>query len=118
MVGVVARALLRSTPLFPIVGFLLHLRRDKGLSVSAVKGYQSAITSVFALKGLDLAASRELSVLLWSFSKSARHEELCPSAWDVTLVLQSLTCAAYEPLRTSEERFLAQTMLFLLALAK
>ena len=33
------------------------------------------------------------------------------------LVLQSLTQALYKPLRTSEERFLAQKTLFLLALA-
>ena len=43
--------------------------------------------------------------------------ELRPPAWDVSLVLQSLTGALYEPLRMCEERFLAQKMLFLLALA-
>ena len=40
-----------------IVDFLVHLRCDKGLSVSAVKGYRSALNSVFALKGMDLADS-------------------------------------------------------------
>ena len=58
--------------------FLIHLRHDKGLSVSAVKGYSSALNSVLALKGRDVA-----------------------------LVLQSLTGAPYEPLRTCDERFLA-----------
>ena len=43
--------------------------------------------------------------------------ELRPPAWDVALVLQSLTGAPYEPLRTCDERFLAQKTLFLLALA-
>ena len=43
--------------------------------------------------------------------------ELRPPAWDVSLVLQSLTGAPYEPLRMCEERFLAQETLFLLALA-
>ena len=56
-------------------------------------------------------------MLIRSFSKSVRPEELRPLAWDVTLVLQSLTGAPYEPLRTSDERFLAQKTLFLLALA-
>ena len=100
-----------------IVGFLVHLCRDKGLSVSAVKGYRSALNSVFALKGMDLADSRPISMLIRSFSKSVRPEELRLPAWDVTLVLQSLTRAPYEPLRTSDERFLAQKTLFLLALA-
>ena len=56
-------------------------------------------------------------MLIRSFSKSVRPKELRPPALDVTLVLQSLTGAPYEPLRTSDERFLSQKTLFLLALA-
>ena len=100
-----------------VVDFLIHLRQDKGLSVSAVKGYCSALNSVLALKGRDLAASREITTLLRSFSRSVNPVELRPPAWDVSLVLQSLTGAPYEPLRTCDERFLAQKTLFLLALA-
>ena len=100
-----------------VVDFLIHLRQDKGLSVSAVKGYCWALNSVLALKGRDLAASREITTLLRSFVRSVNPVELRPPAWDVSLVLQSLTGAPYEPLRTCEERFLAQKTLFLLALA-
>ena len=99
-----------------VVDFLIHLRHDKGLSVSAVKGYRSTLNSVLALKGRDLASSREITMLLHSFSRSVDPVELRPPAWDVALVLQSLTGALYEPLRTCDERFLAQKMLFLLAL--
>ena len=99
-----------------VVDFLIHLRQDKGLSVSAVKGYCSALNSVLGLKGWDLAASREITTLLRSFARSVNPVELRPPAWDVSLVFQSLTGAPYEPLRTCEERFLAQKMLFLLAL--
>ena len=67
-----------------IMDFLVHLCRDKGLSVSAVKGYQSALNSFFALKGMDLTDSRPISMLIRSFSKSVRLEELRPPAWDVT----------------------------------
>ena len=100
-----------------VVDFLIHLRQDKGLSVSAVKGYCSALNSVLALKGRDLAASREITTLLRSFARSVNPVELRPPAWDVSLVLQSLTGAPYEPLQTCEECFLAQKTLFLLALA-
>ena len=51
-----------------VVDFLIHLLQDKGLSVSAVKGYSSALNSVLALKGRDLASSREITMLLRSFS--------------------------------------------------
>ena len=100
-----------------VVDFLIHLRHDKGLSVSAVKGYSSALNSVLALKGRDLASSGEIMMLLRGFSRSVDPVELRPPAWDVALVLQSLIGAPYEPLRTCEERFLAQKTLFLLALA-
>ena len=97
--------------------FLIHLRHDKGLSVSAVKGYSSALNSILALKGRDLASSREITMLFRSFLRSVDPVELRPPAWDVALVLQSLTGAPYETLRTCDERFLAQKTLFLLALA-
>ena len=97
--------------------FLIHLRHDKGLSVSAVRGYSSALNSVLALKGRDFSSSREITMLLRSFSRSLDPVELRPPAWDVALVLQSLTGAPYEPLRTRDERFLAQKTLLLLALA-
>ena len=100
-----------------VVDFLIHLRHDKGLSVSVVKGYSSALNSVLALKGRDLASSREITMLLRSFSRSVDPVALRPPAWDVALVLQSLTGALHEPLRTCDERFLAQKTLFLLALA-
>ena len=47
-----------------VVDFLIHLRQDKGLSVSAVNGYSSALNSILALKGRDLASSREITMLL------------------------------------------------------
>ena len=97
--------------------FLIHLCHDKGLSVSAVKSYSSALNSVLALKGRDLASSRKITMLLRSFSRSVDPVELRPPAWDVALVLQSLTGAPYEPLQTCDERFLAQKTLFRLALA-
>ena len=93
-----------NTTVLVVVDFLIHLRHDKGLSVSAVKGYSSALNSVLALKGRDLASSREITMLLRSFALSVDPVELRPPAWDVALVLQSLTGALYEPLRTCDER--------------
>ena len=55
-----------------VVDFLIHLRHDKGLSVSAVKGYSSALNSVLALNGRDLASSREITMLLRSFLEIRR----------------------------------------------
>ena len=100
-----------------IVDFLIHVRKDKGFSVLALKGYRSTINSVFTLKGLDLANSKELSVLFRSFAKTCSPQDLRPPAWDVARVLQSLTNQPYEPIKEAEECFLAQKTLFLIALA-
>ena len=82
-----------------IVDFLIHLRRDKGFSLSVLKGYRSAINSVLALKRTDLGESRELTMLSRSFAKSCSTTDLRPPAWD------------------AEERLLAHKTLFLLAFA-
>ena len=56
-------------------------------------------------------------MLFQSFAKSCPTAGLRPPAWDVALVLSSLTTAPYEPLKDAEERLLAHKTLFLLALA-
>ena len=42
--------------------------RDKYLSVSAIRGYHSALGQAIGIKGLDLLTSKELAMLFWSFS--------------------------------------------------
>ena len=84
---------------------------EGALLQSTVKGYSSALNLGLALKG------QAITMLLRSFSRSVDPVELRPPAWDVALVLQSLTGAPYEPLQTCDECFLAQKTLFLLALA-
>ena len=43
-----------------LVDFLVHFHHDKGLSVSTVTGSRSALNSVFALKDLVRATSRDI----------------------------------------------------------
>ena len=100
-----------------IADFLVYLRREKLLSLSAVKGYRSALNSVFALRGMDLSASRELSMLMRGFKKSLSPQEVRPPEWDVTLVLSYLRGAPFEPLRQASLRDVTLKTLFLLALA-
>ena len=69
-----------------IVDFLIHLCRDKGLSVSVVKGYSSSLNSVLALTGRDLASSQEITMLFRSFSRSVDPVELRPPSWDISLM--------------------------------
>ena len=56
-------------------------------------------------------------MFLRHFSKTVEPEELRPPPWVVTLVLRGLTRDLYVPFWSSDECFLAQSLLFLLALA-
>ena len=76
-----------------VMDFLIHLRPDTVLFVSAVEGSSTALTSVLALKSWDLASSQEVTMLLRCFSRCLVPFELLPPAWDVSVVLQSLTGA-------------------------
>ena len=72
---------------------------------------------VLRLKGVDLSDSWEISMLMKSFEQSFPPRELRPPAWDVTLVLRSLTQTPYEPLNLCSDRDLTIKTVFLLALA-
>ena len=97
--------------------FLIHLRRDKGFSLSALKGYRSSINSVLALKGTDFAESRELTMLFEASRSLVPLLTYAPRPgmwrWSSTVSL----AAPYEPPKDAEERLLAHKTLFLLALA-
>ena len=56
-------------------------------------------------------------MFLRNFSRSVEPEELRPPPWVVTLVLRGLPQDLYVPFWSSDERFLVQSPLFLLALA-
>ena len=56
-------------------------------------------------------------MLFGSFAESCPTTDLRPPAWDVALVLNSLTAAPYKPIKEAEERLLTHKNLFLLALA-
>ena len=55
--------------------------------------------------------------LLRSFCLESAERQLCPPAWDLSLVLRYLNTSAFEPLSVAPLRALTQKVLFLLALA-
>ena len=91
MVGVGEEVLLQANATAPVVvDFLIHLRQDEGLSVSAVKGYNSALNSVIALWVWDLSDSLELRCFV-VFARSVDLVKIRSPLWDVSLILQGLT---------------------------
>ena len=101
-----------------IADFFSSLCRDKGLLVSASKGYRSALSQVFAMKGLDLPPSRDNGQPLQELWKSPAPPRVAkPPQWNVAWVLDSLRRPPYEPLNRASNRDLTLKTIFLLALA-
>ena len=66
---------------------------------------------------LELGSNKELKRLIQSFYKSRPKASRHIPSWDLTLVLQALTKAPFEPLSLAEPKFLTWKTVFLIALA-
>ena len=97
--------------------FLLFLWEKKGLSVSAIKGFRSMLSAVFAYKLPEISSSIVLRNLIRSFLISRPQSPPVPPAWDLDLVLKDLMSSKYEPLESKDLRTLTKKALFLTALA-
>ena len=100
-----------------VADFLCWLRSSTNLGVSSIKGYRSMLSAVFRFQLPSLSTHPVLRDLLRSFCLESAERQLCPPAWDLSLVLRYLNSSAFEPLSIAPMRALTQKVLFLLALA-
>ena len=106
-----------SRPTLPnIADFLLWLRRVRKLSVSAVMGYRSMLSSVFRFKLPEISSSPVLQDLLRSFQVESPSRMVRPPSWDLNKVLHHLRSSTYEPSANLSLRSLTKKVLFLLSL--
>ena len=107
-----------STPsIIKIADFLFFLRKEKGLSVSSIKGFRSMLSSVFKFRLMDIQDSFILKDLLRSFELERPPRSPNPPSWDLVKVLAFLRDARFEPLASCDFQFLTMKVLFLLSLA-
>ena len=104
-------------PTVPIIAeFFLFLFSEKKLLPQTIEGYRSAL-SMKLDADLELGSNKELKRLIQSFYKSRPKATRHIPSWDLTLVLQALTKAPFEPLSLAEPKFLTWKTVFLIALA-
>ena len=93
-------------PTVPIIAeFFLFLFSEKKLLPQTIEGYRSAL-SMKLDADLELGSNKELKRLIQSFYKSRPKTSRHIPSWDLTLVLQALTKAPFEPLSFAEPKFL------------
>ena len=100
-----------------VADFLCWLRSSKSLSVSSTKGYRSMLSAVFRFQLPSLSSHPVIRDLLRSFCLESAGRQLCPPAWDLSMVLRYPNTSTFEPLSDAPLRALTQKVLFLLALA-
>ena len=100
-----------------VADFLYWLRFTRGLSVSSLRGYRSALSAVFCFHLPSLSSDPVIRNLLRSFRLSSAERVMRPPAWDLSKVLTNLVSPAFEPLSQASFRALTMKTLFLLALA-
>ena len=104
-------------PTVPIIAeFFLFLFSEKKLLPQTIEGYRSAL-SMKLDADLELGSNKELKRLIQSFYNSRPKTSRHIPSWDLTLVLQALTKAPFEPLSLAEPKFLTWKTVFLIALA-
>ena len=103
-------------PTVPIIAeFFLFLFSEKKLLPQTIEGYRSALYMKLDAD-LELGSNKELKRLIQSFHKSRPKASHHVPSWDLTLVLQALTKAPFEPLSLAEPKFLTWKTVFLIAL--
>ena len=101
-----------------IADFLLFLREVKKLSVSCIKGYRAALSSVFKFsEGLNIGSNPVISDLISAFEKEVPRRRFVPPKWDLDIVLRYLRSPTFEPIQNLTLHRLTQKTAFLLALA-
>ena len=105
------------TPIPDLIDFFVFLKKQRGLSVSAIEGYRAALTPLFSLNNHKIENSVELNLLFKSFKRSGVRERIRPPHWDINVVLLSLKVAPFEPFREAPLKEMTMKTLFLVALA-
>ena len=105
------------TKIHQLADFFLYLRETKGLGLSALKGYRSALSSVLRHSGVDLIASPDIRDLFKHFENQLLFRKSPSLNWNLDVVLSFLMGPPFEPLQDCSLKRLTSKTLFLLALA-
>ena len=97
--------------------FFLFLFEKKGMVVSTIKGYRSALHSVLRHTGLIINSDPDIADVIRSLSIRAPRKPKKVVHWNLDVVLKFLCSDKFEPLHSSSLLSLTKKTLILVALA-
>ena len=99
-----------------IVDFGLYLFQERHLQPSTIDGYRTALADKIGNDKVNISKEENLTGLLDSFHRDKPKGRRGVPTWNLSLVLQQLTKAPFEPLRKASLKHLILKTIFLLAL--
>ena len=97
--------------------FFMYLHQDLNRRPSTIDGYRTAIVDTFGPAGHHIAQSSDLHRLLSSFHRDRPKSSRNLPKWNLSVVLNELTKAPFEPMKDTYLKHLTLKTAFLLALA-
>ena len=98
--------------------FYMYLYQDLNRRTSTIDGYRTAIVETLDPVSLHISQSSGFNRLLSSFHRDCPKSSMNLSKWNLSVVLNELTKAHFEPMKDTEPKHLTLKTAFLLALAK
>ena len=100
-----------------ISDFFMYLYQDLNRRPSTIDGYRTAIVDTLGPAGHHIAQSSDLHRLLSSFHRDRPKSSRNVPKWNLSVVLNELTKAPFEPMKDTDLKHLTFKTAFLLALA-
>ena len=95
----------------------MYLYQDLNRRPSTIDGYRTAIVDTLGPAGHHIAQSSDLHRLLFSFHRDCPKSSRNLPKWNLSVVLNELTKAPFEPMKDTDLKHLTLKTAFLLALA-
>ena len=99
-----------------ISDFFMYLYQDLNRRPSTIDGYRTAIVDTLGPSGQHIAHNGDLHRLVSSFHRDRKSSRNLPK-WNLSVVLNELTKAPFEPMKDTDLKHLTLKTAFLLALA-
>ena len=100
-----------------ISDFFMYLYQDLNRRPSTIDGYRNAIVDTLGPLGQHIAHNEDLHRLLSSFHRDHPKSSRNLPKWNLSVVLNELTKAPFEPMKDTDLKHLTLKIAFLLALA-
>ena len=100
-----------------ISDFFMYLYQDLNRRPSTIDDYRTAIVDTFGPTGHHIAQSSDLHRLLSSFHRDRPKSSRNLPKWNLSVVLNELTKAPFEPMKGTDLKHLTLKTAFWLALA-